>query len=165
MPQTKFQSVVFTLMMVFFMVFSMTVYTLTLNMGGLTYYTFLLAIKEMWIEYVIVFVLIFFFISPTALKAAKNHVDPRKISPLIFTVTVQTFTVLMTVPIVTLIVTFIHNGFTVDWMTSWITTAAKCLPCAFFIQICYVGPMVRFLFRHIFAFQLSHRHQPSEAGA
>ena len=36
MPQTAKQSIVFTLMTVFFMVYCMTVYTIVLKMGGLT---------------------------------------------------------------------------------------------------------------------------------
>lgn len=36
MPKTKFQSFIFTLMMVFCMVYCMTVYTVSLNSGGLS---------------------------------------------------------------------------------------------------------------------------------
>ena len=45
MPKTKFQSIIFTLIMVFFMVFSM-------------------AIREMWVEYVVAFCLQIFFVGP-----------------------------------------------------------------------------------------------------
>lgn len=68
MPKTKFQSLIFTLIMVFCMVFSMTVYTISLNTGGLSYGVFMQAIKEMWLEYIIVFVLIFFFITRLAMR-------------------------------------------------------------------------------------------------
>ena len=63
MPKTKFQSIIFTLIMVFFMVFSMTCYTISLNMGSLTPQVFSMAIREMWVEYVVVFCLIFFLIT------------------------------------------------------------------------------------------------------
>lgn len=36
MPKTKFQSLIFTLMMVFCMVYCMTVYAVSLNSGGLS---------------------------------------------------------------------------------------------------------------------------------
>lgn len=55
MPKTKFQSIVFTATMVFCMVFCMTVYTIAMKFGGLSYTVFGLAIREMWMEYVIVF--------------------------------------------------------------------------------------------------------------
>ena len=45
MPKTKFQSIIFTLIMVFFMVFSMTCYTISLNMGSLTPQVFSMAIR------------------------------------------------------------------------------------------------------------------------
>ena len=55
MPKTKLQSLVFTLMMVFCMVYLMTVYTISDKSGGLSMPIFWTVLKEMWIEYVIVF--------------------------------------------------------------------------------------------------------------
>ena len=63
MPKTKLQGLVFTLMMVLFMVYLMTVYTISDKSGGLSMPIFWIALKEMWIEYVIVFLLIFFVIT------------------------------------------------------------------------------------------------------
>ena len=59
MPKTKFQSVVFTAIMVFCMVYCMTVYTISLELGALSRQVFALAIREKWVEYVVVFALIF----------------------------------------------------------------------------------------------------------
>jgi hypothetical protein len=78
MPKTKLQSVIFTAIMVFFMVFCMTVYTVALGAGGLTYMTFAIAIKEMWIEYVIVYILALFVVSPLALKLAFRFINPKE---------------------------------------------------------------------------------------
>ena len=142
-------------MMVFCMVYCMTVYNLAIGAGGLEYWMFLTAIKEMWLEFVIVFVLIFFLISPAAVKLGHKLVDPEKNSPIVMTVAIQCITVMMIVPVITLIVTFIHNGFTGEWFVQWIQTFALCLPAAFLIQLLYVGPLVRFLFRHIFKKQLA----------
>ena len=55
MPKTKFQSIIFTGLMVFVMVYCMTVYTISLKSGALNYYVFYLAVKEMWLEYLVVF--------------------------------------------------------------------------------------------------------------
>ena len=60
MPRTRFQSFIFTLIMVFCMVYVMTCYVIVRNMGGLSYSVFWIALREMWIEYPIVFVLIFY---------------------------------------------------------------------------------------------------------
>ena len=165
MPKTKFQSVVFTLLMVFCMVYSMTVYTVALGSGGLSYMTFAVAIKEMWIEYVIVFVLIFFIISPLAVKLGPKYVSPAKNSPLLLTVTIQSLTVMMIVPAITLIATFIHNGFTAAWFTQWITTWAKCFPAALCLQVFYIGPLVRLIFRTVFKKQLAKADKPEAEGA
>ena len=156
MPRTKFQSVIFTLIMVFFMVYCMTVYTVAIGAGSLDYWVFLTAIKEMWIEYVIVFALIFFCISPIAVKLGQKYVSPKTNNPLFTTISIQAFTVMMIVPVITLVATFLHNGFTAAWFPQWIQTFAFCLPAAFFLQVCYVGPLVRFIFRHIFASQLKN---------
>ena len=165
MPRTKFQSVVFTLIMVFCMVFCMTVYTVALSAGGLEYYVFLEAIKDMWIEYVVVFILIFFIISPLAVKLGRKYVSPEKNSPLLMTVAIQCFTVMMIVPPITLFATFLHSGFTADWFTIWISTWAKCFPAALCIQVFYVGPLVRLIFRTIFKKQLAKADEPVQVPA
>ena len=140
MPKTKFQSVVFTLMMVFSMVYCMSVYTISLGQGGLSYHVFLTALQEMWVEYVIVFLLIFFLITKTALKLAGKLIDPTKNSPILTTVAIQSLTVMMIVPLITLFATFLHSGFTGRWFTQWITTAVLCFPVAYCLQVFYVGP-------------------------
>lgn len=163
MPKTKFQSVIFTLMMVFFMVFSMTVYTISLKMGGLSYVSLALAIKEMWLEYVIVFCLIFFFISKAAQKLAFRIVTPGKDRPIFVILAIQSFTVCLIVPTITLIVTFIHNGITTAWFTQWIQLAFFCFPVALCLQIFFIGPLVRLIFRKLFAKQLSGQGTEEES--
>lgn len=155
MPKTKFQSIIFTLMMVFCMVFCMTTYTIALKMGGLSYTVFFLAIKEMWLEYVIVFCLIFFVISKIAQKLAFRIVNPQADKPIFVILAIQSFTVCLIVPTITLIATFIHNGLTADWFTQWIQQAVLCFPAALCLQIFFIGPLVRLLFRTIFSKQLA----------
>lgn len=149
MPKTKFQSVVFTSIMVFFMVYCMTVFSLALK-TGLQYTTFLTALKEMWVEYVIVFLLIFFVITKNAQKLAFRIFNPQEDKKILIVLAIQSFTVIQIVPAITLIATFLHNGFTENWFTQWITTAVQCFPTAFCLQIFFIGPLVRFIFRSIF---------------
>ena len=47
MPKTKFQNVVFTLMMSFLMVYAMICYNISMNIGGMTNQVFLMAFHEM----------------------------------------------------------------------------------------------------------------------
>ncbi len=148
MPQTRFQSVVFTLMMVFCMVYCMTICTISLNASSLTYAAFGLAIHGMWVEYAIAFCLVFFWITRFALHLS------RKVSkdafPAFTMLCTQFFTVCMVVPAITLFATFLHNRFSSQWLVQWIELAAKCFPMSLCLQVFLVGPVVRFCFRSMF---------------
>lgn len=156
MPKTKFQSLIFTLMMVFCMVFVMTVYTIAIGHGGLQYWQFAAAIREMWVEYAVVFVLIFFVVTPNALKLAFRLVTPRQDKPIFCTLAIQCMTVCLIVPMITLFATFFHHGFTSSWFVQWVTLGWQCFPMALCVQLFFVGPLVRFVFSHLFAQHPAH---------
>jgi hypothetical protein len=153
MPKTKFQSVIFTLLMVFFMVYCMTVYTISLNAGALNYAAFGLAIREMWVEYAVVFCLVFFFITRAALYLSRRVSEGTH--PTFAMLSTQFFTVCLVVPSITLFATFFHNGFSSQWFVQWVELAVKCFPMALCLQVALVGPFVRFAFRTIFKRQLN----------
>ena len=89
MPKTRFQSIIFTALMVFCIVYCMTVYNIALKFGGLNNLVFLLALKEMWLEYVVVFCLIYFVITNTAKKLAFRVIDPAKSQPIFLVLAIQ----------------------------------------------------------------------------
>ena len=155
MPKTRFQSIVFTAMMVFCMVYCMTVYTIAMKSGGLSYSVFALAIREMWVEYLVVYVLIFGVITKLAQKLAFRIITPVTDTPIFLILAIQCFTVCLIVPSITLFATFYHNGFTSDWFLHWIRLACMCFPVALCLQVFFVGPFVRLLFRTFFARQLT----------
>ncbi|MBD9219859.1 MAG: hypothetical protein EGQ35_06050 [Clostridiales bacterium] len=93
MPKTKFQSIIFTAIMVFAMVYCMTVYNVSLKMGGLSYMAFYLAFKEMWLEYVVVYCLIFFIITNTAKRLTFRIIEPGSTQPIFMILAIQCFTV------------------------------------------------------------------------
>ncbi len=157
MPKTKLQNCVFTLMMAFCMVFCMTAYSISIEMGGFSTAILGTTIREMWIEYIIVLIIAHFIVSKTAVFLAKRIIDPAKNPPIFFILAVQSFMVCQMVPIITLIVTFLHGGFAGDWFGSWIQTAVLSFPMAYVIQIFYVGPLVRLIFRTIFRKQLAQQ--------
>ncbi len=159
MPRTKLQDYVFTFIMVFFMVFCMTVYSISLQMGGFGTSILGMAIREMWLEYVIVFIIAHFFVSKSAVVLAKRIIDPAKSQPIFFMLAVQSFMVCQMVPLITLIATFLHGGAAGDWFGTWIQQVALCFPVAFCLQIFYVGPLVRLIFRTIFKKQLAEAPQ------
>lgn len=154
MPKTKFQSVIFTAIMVFSMVYSMTVYTMAVENGKLDGSIFVTAIKEMWVEYAVVWILIFFIITNIAKKAAFRIVNPKEDKPIFIILAVQSFTVMCIVPAITLFATFFHHGFTNQWFVQWVTTACLCFPMAYCLQIFFIGPLVRTIFKFLFSKQL-----------
>ena len=58
MPKNKFQEVIFTIIMVFFMVYAMICYNISLNIGGMSNEVFLSAFHELVIMGPIAFILI-----------------------------------------------------------------------------------------------------------
>ena len=78
MPRTKKQELIFSLLMVFFMVYAMICYNIALNMGGMNYAVFVAAFHELIIMYPIAFLLDFFFVSHIVKRTAFKIVDPEK---------------------------------------------------------------------------------------
>ena len=64
MPKTKFQDVIFTIMMVLVMVYAMVVYNISMDMGGVTGKAFVLAFGELWLMGLVAFVLEMFLAGP-----------------------------------------------------------------------------------------------------
>ena len=129
-------------------VYCMTVYAVSLNSGGLSGQVLFASLREMWLEYVIVFLLVFFGVSRLALKLARRLFDPAADKPIFFILAVQCFTVMCVVPVITLAAAFIHGG-TQGWFIRWISTAAVCFPAALILQVFFIGPLVRWVFGKI----------------
>ena len=77
MPKTKFQNVIFTLMMAFLMVYVMICYNISLNIGGMSNQVFLMAFGEMKIMWPVAFVLDFFIVDNLAHVLAFRIVTPK----------------------------------------------------------------------------------------
>lgn len=149
MPKTRKQSLFFTALMVFCMVYCMTTYTIALKSGAMSQQVLLLAFQEMWLEYIVVFCAIFFVISPNAQKLTFKTMDPTKAKPLSIILTIQCFTVCQIVPVITLFATVVHNGISINWFNQWIQLILMCFPFALFMQIFIIGPFVRCIFRRV----------------
>ena len=81
MPKNKYQEVIFTIIMVFVMVYAMICYNIVLNTGTMTNETFLLAFHELTFMGPIAFILDFFIIGGLAKKIAFGIVDMRRDNP------------------------------------------------------------------------------------
>lgn len=147
MPETKVQSVIFTAMMAFCMVFCMSSYAIAREQGALSAAVLGTVIHEMWIEYAIAFFLVLIIMSRLAMKLAFRFVTPGKDHPMLVTLAIQCMNVCLMAPSMTLVVTFLHHGLIAGWFFMWIQSAAQAIPAALILQVFFVGPLVRNTFR------------------
>ena len=165
MPKTKFQNVVFTLMMSFLMVYAMICYNISMNIGRMTNQVFLMAFHEMIIMWPAAFILEFFLVDHLAHKLAFCMVTPQD-RPIVITLA---FTVMrpddrpqfityaisiciccIMCPIMSFIATLLFKNAGKEFVAVWLQTTFLNFPVAFFWQLMYCGPFIRFLFRKLF---------------
>lgn len=151
MPQTKFQNFVFTLMTAILMAYLIIVYNVAISSNdGLVNQTFLIALKEFRIEVIIVFFLAYFIASPIAKKLAFRIVVPKKDNKMLIILSIQTFTVLVMVALMSIYALFIQHLVNSNVICNYITLFIKNFIMAYPLQIFFVGPVVRNVFRIIF---------------
>ena len=150
MPKTKFQEVIFTIMMVFVMVYAMICYNIALNVGGLNTSVFLSAFHEFVIMATVAFVLDFFFVGHIAKRTAFRIVNPEKENPFHLVIAISVVSVAWMCPLMSLAATILFKDAGSQFIAVWLQTIALNFPMAFFWQMLYAGPFVRFLFRQIF---------------
>lgn len=150
MPNTKFQSVIFTAITAWMMVYIMTLYNTVLAMGSFTNATFLIALKGMWIEYIIIFLCAFFISSHVAKYFAFRVVKPgdRQIAIIL---AIQVFTVVSQVALASILGVYHGYGFTNQFIPNYLMTYCKNFIMALPIQLFIAGPIARALFRLMFA--------------
>ena len=155
MPKTKFQNFIFTLMTAILMAYCMIVYSVAINSTeGLTNQTFLIALKEFPIEGIIVFLLAFFVASLIAKKLAFRIVNPKEDNKMFIILSIQTFTVLTMVGLMSLYALFAQHLINSNIVCNYIVLYCKNFIMAYPLQIFFVGPFVRNIFRIIFKKQL-----------
>lgn len=151
MPKTKFQNFIFTLMTAVLMAYCMIVYSVAINSPeGLVNQTFLIALKEFPIEGIIVFLLAFFIASPIAKKLAFRIVNPKEDNKMFIVLSIQTFTVLTMVGLMSVYALFAQHLISSNVVCNYIVLYCKNFIMAYPLQIFFVGPLVRNVFRKIF---------------
>lgn len=150
MPKTKFQEFIYGVLMTFFMVLAMELYNTGMRMGGLTNDALPLALHEMTFMFPICFVMGFCFIDRLAPKIAFRMATPGVDNPLFVIPVRASVTVAFMCPIMSFWATLIFKQPGIEFIPVWLQTVACNFPMAFFWQIFYCGPLVRWLFRTIF---------------
>ena len=154
-PKTKFQAVIFTLLMSFFMASIMYLYNQAIHMGGLSYNTFLTYDYRFLITWAIAFLVVFFIVHPLAERLTFKIVNPQKDSGLVINVTMSTLTVVMMVTIMScvgvLMNAIVTNSFSAELFLTYLTSIVTGFVFALPLQILVVGPLVRALFTLMFS--------------
>lgn len=148
MPKTKLQDLVFTLMMVFVMVYGMVCYNIALDRGAMTNDIFLLAFGEMVIMYPIAFIAEFFIVGKLAQKLAFRFVTPGKDNMIFVILAISSMTVCLMCPIMSFFAALLFKHPGIQLIAVWIEVSAKNFPMALCFQIFFAGPFVRLIFRH-----------------
>lgn len=151
MPQTKFQNIVYTVIMAIIMVYGMIVYNVALNTGGVTNATFVMALHEMPIMVPIAIVLEFFVVEKLATRLAFTVVRPTD-RPQVITYAISTMIVCIMCPTMSLIATLLFKE---PSFGTWVQTWGCNVPMALIWQLLFAGPLTRLIFRSIFRGQLN----------
>ena len=149
MPRTRGESIFFTAITAWMMVYVMTLYNTVLAMGNFTNATFLIALKDMWIEYIIIALLAYFVSSNLAKMCAFRVVQPGD-RPIFIIFAIQTFTVVWQVAFASIIGVYHGYGFTSNFVPDYLVTYCKNFIMAFPLQLFIVGPLARLIFRILF---------------
>jgi hypothetical protein len=146
MPKNKLQDVIFTVIMACIMVYGMVVYNVSLNTGGVTGQTFMMALSELPIMVPCAFVLEFFIVGKIAKKLAFTVMRPTD-RPQFITYAISICICCIMCPTMSLIATFLFKE---PSFGTWVQTFAMNFPMAICWQMFFCGPLVRLIFRSIF---------------
>lgn len=149
MPKTRGESIFFTAITAWMMVYCMTLYNTVLATGDFTNKSFLDALKNMWIEYIIIFLLAYFVSGHIAKYLAFRVVQPGD-RPICIILCIQTFTVVMQVAFASIIGVYHGYGFTMNFIPDYIMTYCRNFIMALLLQLFIVGPLARLIFRTVF---------------
>lgn len=156
MPETKAESIFFTAITAWMMVYVMTLYNTILATGSFTNRTFQIAFKGMWIEYIIIALLAYFVSGHLAKKCAFRVVQPGD-RPIFIIFSIQIFTVVWQVAFASVLGVYHGHGFTANFIPNYLETYCKNFIMALPLQLLIVGPLARLIFRTVKKIQPFHQ--------
>ena len=151
MPKSLGQEILFTILMVFVMVYAMVCYNIALAMGGLSNSVFLLAFHELPIMMPLAFVLDFVIVGPIAKKITFSRFKPEEANPVFIILSISICSVWLMCPLMSSAATILFKGgFQKEMLSIWLQTTAFNYPMAAFWQLLAAGPLVRAIFALMF---------------
>ncbi|MDD3402944.1 MAG: DUF2798 domain-containing protein [Hespellia sp.] len=92
-----------------------------------------------------------FLVGGLAKKMTFGIFNPKEDKQIFIVLSISVFSVMFMCPLMSLAATLlIKRAFDAQIICTWISTTIKNFPMAFFWQLCFAGPVVRFLFGKIF---------------
>ena len=146
MQKSKLQSLIFTIVMAFFMVYGMICYNIALNIGGMINQVFVMAFHELVIMWQIAIILELFIVEKLSLKLTLRCVD-QNVSKLSFTIVMCSMIVCLMCPMMSFVATLLFKNAGKEIIAVWLQTTVFNFPMALAWQIFFVGPLVRNMFK------------------
>lgn len=150
MPINKFQTVIFTILMALFMVFSMICYNIAIAKNGMSNAIFLIAMRELGVMFPIAFLFEFLFVEKIATMLAFRIVSPTD-RPFLIQTMMSIMIVWLMCPLMSLTATLLFQHPGVELVSVWLQTTIRNFPMALLWQLFVAGPFVRFIFRGLFS--------------
>nr|MBP9494817.1 DUF2798 domain-containing protein [Thomasclavelia sp.] len=111
---------------------------------------FLDAFHELVIMGPIAFILDFFIIGHLAKKKAFQIVDLENGHPFHLVIAISVVSIILMCPCMSFAATLLFKNAGSQIIAVWLQTTVLNFPMAFFLQLCFAGPIVRFVFGKIF---------------
>ena len=146
MQKSKLQSLIFTIVMAFFMVYGMICYNIALNIGGMINQVFVMAFHELVIMWPVAIILELFIVEKLSLKLTLRCVD-QNVSKLSFTIVMCSMIVCLMCPMMSFVATLLFKNAGKEIIAVWLQTTVFNFPMALAWQIFFVGPLVRNMFK------------------
>ncbi len=138
--KTKTQSIIFTAITAWIMVYIMTIYNTVLATQTFTNTTFLIVLKTMWFEFIIIGICAYFISSPIAKLLAFRIVKPEDRSIAIILL-IQIFTVVCHVALASILGVYHGYGFTSQFVPNYLVAYCKNFVRALPAQLLIASPI------------------------
>lgn len=144
--KSKAQECLFVVCTSGLMIYLMGVYNVALRSGRLEYVAFVQALQTLPVKWVVGFLLAFFVAGHIARRWAFKVAQPTD-RPIFIILCIQTFTVCVMVPIMSLVSAVINGGISMNLPAIWLQAVVCNFIVAYPLQIFVVGPFCRRVFR------------------
>ncbi len=150
MPRNKFQTIIFTLLMTFFMVYVMIGYNIAIQLGSMKNQIFVMAFHEMIIMWPAAILIEMLIGEKITMKLAKRIITPVMEHSIFIVLLISAITVCVMCPIMSLLAVILFKNPGTEIIAVWLNTVVFNFPMALLSQIFFIGPFVRLIFSTIF---------------